>query len=512
MLLFRVPRVVRCLGAAVWPCLAVACGEARPAGLTPGGAAGAKGVAERSNNAGAAGSAPVPVSFCPTETPVSLPTGSGTCDVAVRALDPEFTCGSPTCALTKALDLTCPVLPRDPWLSATGDGATLLASTPAYSTAPLAVRLMTVEATSARVDDVLALAAPSLDGSSVWSDSGVLARDSNGRTWVFSATATELIWLREVESGWQRGSVPHPPGSVTVTGAKLVDDRLGYVTYVADSGDTHLLTWEAGCWTDALLGVNGFTALAVDADGRPWLTWVGTTSASAHGINGPLALFLRSPSGAIEVLVDGTTADLSRGTPRLLPATADGAVPQPSAAVKSKDGIRWVTKSALAAPWVASVLPESAAGGTLSGDCPVEGRFIADAACEATTCTAELTGTSSAFDLVRTPSGATFAAWVSYSTEGSYIPNKWCWRGELPGCECTLLEASGNGIAELVVARLTDSAPVLSRFRFELDNALLDLSRDVVMTARGDTLLVAASLSGDRPKLTYVEIDSTLLP
>jgi hypothetical protein len=53
----------------------------------------------------------------------------------------------------------------------------------------------------------------------------------------------------------------------------------------------------------------------------------------------------------------------------------------------------------------------------------------------------------------------------------------------------------------------------MSRFHFGLGGAVASRSRAVVMAARGDTLLIAAYLNGDTiPTLTYLEIDSRLLP
>jgi hypothetical protein len=46
-----------------------------------------------------------------------------------------------------------------------------------------------------------------------------------------------------------------------------------------------------------------------------------------------------------------------------------------------------------------------------------------------------------------------------------------------------------------------------------MGGAVRYLIKDVAMVARGDTLLVAAYLSGETvPTLTYLEIDSHLLP
>jgi hypothetical protein len=64
-----------------------------------------------------------------------------------------------------------------------------------------------------------------------------------------------------------------------------------------------------------------------------------------------------------------------------------------------------------------------------------------------------------------------------------------------------------------VVARLTGAAPTLTRFSFPMSSAVEYLDIDLAMVARGETLVVAAYLSGDlAPTMTYLEIDSQRLP
>ena len=64
-----------------------------------------------------------------------------------------------------------------------------------------------------------------------------------------------------------------------------------------------------------------------------------------------------------------------------------------------------------------------------------------------------------------------------------------------------------------MVARLTDAEPILTHFRFVMGGVVRSLINDVAMVARGDTLVVAADLSGETvPTLTYLEINSNLLP
>lgn len=130
-----------------------------------------------------------------------------------------------------------------------------------------------------------------------------------------------------------------------------------------------------------------------------------------------------------------------------------------------------------------------------------------------TTCTEQFSGAGFGFGLARTQSGATLAAWVAYSSQGNYALTEACDGGEMPQSYCDWTETSGTGTADLVIARLTESEPTLTHFRFVMGGAVEYLTNDVAMVARGDTLLVAAYLSGDTvPTLTYLEIDSSLRP
>ena len=79
----------------------------------------------------------------------------------------------------------------------------------------------------------------------------------------------------------------------------------------------------------------------------------------------------------------------------------------------------------------------------------------------------------------------------------------------LSGCERS--ETSGSGTAELVIARLGAGEPVLSRFRFDMGGAIPAADYSFAMAARGETLLVAATLNNE-VGMTYLEIDSRRLP
>jgi len=217
-------------------------------------------------------------------------------------------------------------------------------------------------------------------------------------------------------------------------------------------------------------------------------------------------------SDAGVVLAWGVTGDF---TLRLLPGGLDGTAPVPAVAAKFADGIRVLSNTSMDdSGWTSTLLPESGPDATITGDCPPDGASSAARVCvDLTSCTQQLSGASSGFGLARTQSGATFAAWVEYSAQGSYNLTYYHRGGELPMDYCFKSEMNGTGTADLVVARLTQFGPNMSRFHFDLGGAVASLSRAVVMAARGDTLLVAAYLSGDTiPTLSYLEIDSRQLP
>ena len=77
----------------------------------------------------------------------------------------------------------------------------------------------------------------------------------------------------------------------------------------------------------------------------------------------------------------------------------------------------------------------------------------------------------------------------------------------------TSAPVSAEGTATIFVARipLDPNAPVVAQ-RFQLDGPALPASR-MAMTARGDTLLIAAQATGvDSANLWYLEVDATRLP
>ena len=500
------------------------------AGGTSGGSSGASTIV--SHDGGSTGNASVvntgtSVAPCADWSNVDPPTLSTDCAVTVRQIDPTFTCTGASCAIVKALDLTCASLPQGPWLSATMQGAVVMTRASGKSSSFNLTRLMTVEEADNRVQDVPALADPSLDASaaSAFLADSVLVSSSSGTRWLFVGDTDDITVVRGTDNGWTRMIVPSPLGpsqntalleTLRVTDVCMVDDNLGFLTYSQAVGlppTVHLATWDGSCWSDQTIGTAWLSPIHVTADSarRPWVAWVENSR----------ALNLRSPSGDVQNLLaeDAGVAPAWDGTNdielRLLSGGLDGTWPMPAVAGAFTDGIRVLTNSSTSdAAWHSTLLPASAPGATITGDCPPEGPSSAARICSTkTSCAQQLSGISSGFDLARTQSGVTFVAWVEYSSEGNYSLSYYEQGGEMPMDYCFKHETSGEGTANLVVARLAESGTVTSRFRFDMGGAVASLSRKVAMTARGDTLLVAAYLSGDlSPTLTYLEIDSRLLP
>jgi hypothetical protein len=376
---------------------------------------------------------------------------------------------------------------------------------------------MTVEAADTRVEDVPALAGSlaALPAYSILRSQ--LDTNPSGAKWLFSGETPGITAVRGTDAGWTRATVVPLPNSPLGDGpilndARMVDDRLGYFTYnMRAIWAPHLVTWDGSCWTDQLLGEPHVVAMVVDTDAekQPWVAWISREYPSQVE-----SLYLRSPSGDSQNLLANGTAVVPGAPLRILPGGLDGTAAFPAVAANFSDGIR-VLSNTTGSGWQSLVLPESATAVASAGDCPdVQPSYDYGNHCAGmTTCTRQLSGVSSGFGLARTQLGASFAAWVMYSSEGTYALKEAAEGVELPTFYCSWTETSGTGTADLVVARLTESEATLTHFRFVMGGAVRYLTNDVAMVARGDTLVMAAYLSGDTvPTLTYLEIDSNLLP
>ena len=491
----------------------VATGGSGLGGASAGGGAG---------GAGGAGGVPLLIPHCTTESDTLGPTASTDCRVTARTIDPMFTCGGASCAVTKALDLTCDSAGglRPPTLAAAADGAAVFFETTDAEWITVG-RLFTIAGAVARVEDFTLLH----PGGGIRVDDGI-ALTSSGKPWLFAWDATELTGARKTDGGWRTTSVASAlasNGGMAVTGIKMVNERLGYLTCaVEDYGVPHLLTFDGSCWSDQIIADRGpsYTTLATDGQQRPWVAMAvrpTTVNPDGHLSGGDRwALNIRNPDGGTEDAFAGlpTSAALNLLNPlRFIVSGGDGAPASPLAAMRSLQAIHVFWKGpGNDTAWTSRELTGVPLNPTVKGNCPSsDKRWFdprEDPCLGLSSCNATMTGSSSGFDVVRTQSGATFVAWIDYATEGTYSLGKFCVTGEGAFCYCGIGEIGGAGTAELVIARFGDSEPVLSRFRFDKRRAGLETGGEVVMAARGETLLIVAPLGS----WTYVEIDSTALP
>jgi hypothetical protein len=448
----------------------------------------------------AAGGVTVSEPLCSTPTTVDPPSPADDCVVAPRIIDPESTSGAAACPITRAFDLSCEGGIDDPRLSSLGDRTLLLVDGSGWAGA----RLLTVTDTETEVSQIDALHESPYRLSSTTAGtwyvarawSGIIAVYGNGETW------SESTVVSDPSSGWAR-----------VSDAAMVDETQGYVAYRQEvMGIPHLVTWDGACWTDEVLtdAATRQLYLAVDADGLPWTAWV------QQDTEGGVQIVLRDPTEAtrpVHVATEGWRVTASTRSVIMLPGGLDGQDPYPALAVFDGDGINVVRRdSGSQAGWSAVVLPDSSPG-SIETDCPGWPSDDSDPCEGLTSCTTQVEGNGGYFGLARTASQGAFAVWVSYSSLADSMLDVTVDGDDLLYLVCTISETTGSGTAELVLARLGDDEPVLSRYRFDLDGGLLSLWQPLAVAARGDTLVVTAVVSGgDSPALTYFEIDATQLP
>lgn len=468
-------------------------------------------------------SATRPGKHCPEPTPVPPPAASLDCEVSARPIDAVATCGSAPCAVNRRLDFSCPTELLDPAIAATIDGGLVLSQSITPSENLSTGRLLTVTAEGARLDDF-----PELGQRNSLPFSHAAVASTNGKSWVFAVGDTAISARHGTEAGWT-ASVASDFGSAeyaAVTGASMVSDDLGYVTCFRSLNDLpHLLTWKDGCWNDELLGDSRAYAstVATDAQGNAWSAVLAATSDGT----GAMEVRLRGPDGTSSTLslelgawpAGPTIVGTSSAPLHLLAGGRDGSAGAPLVLARLSDGIRVLENDAAhPSEWQALVLPESGLPWMRTGDCDaLDGAYPQssdeDPCMGITSCELDQSGSGLAFDVVRTESGETFVGWLNYLTSSSNFVSKQCRGGELPGCYCEASEQSSTGTAELVLARLTDAGPVLSHFEFDLHGQIVGPSRGMAMAARGDTLLVTATLDSNYVRdLTYLEIDSRSLP
>lgn len=478
--------------------------------------AGGEAGAVASGAAGAAGVSTV----CPVGTRVDAPTSSANCQVASRPFDPVLTCGTVDCAITKTLDMTCALTPHLSWLSDAGiyvanDSIVVTARTHDIDENETIARVMTVAPTDSRVEDLSNEALPT---SSVRSSASSVS--ASGTKWMLASNGDGMI-IAALGTGTQWSRMTVVPSSFgmeaggDVTSASAVDDQLGYFTYsgIHDQAP-HLVTWEGTCWADQVIGKPKAKAMVVapDVNKQPWTAWISQHDSGLEKLN------LRSPKGDTQELHALTTTDSAMGKTsiRLLPSV-DGVAALPTVVVRLAEGIIVFSRSPSAnSEWTSLVLPESAPYYTNASDCASETlpRIAYDDACSGfTICSGQASGAGAGFDIARTESGAVFVAWVIYSGQATYAPKLICYgRGQMgPECYCGNIQTRGSGTAELVIARLTESQPMLTHFHIDMGGAVW-FGHSLAMAARGDTLVLAGFLRDQSvPTLTYLEIDSKML-
>jgi len=454
------------------------------------------------------------------------PGASLDCQVTARQVDAVVTCGGTACAVTRALDLACATELFDPSLAATAEGAIVLTKSALPPEGLSTERLLTVTADGSRVEDVPELGEPD----SSWHSYPAVA-STQGTSWVFGVGPSAVSVRRGTDAGWSSNVMSElvQGDAAYITGARLVDDEHGYVTFSKGRDELpHLLTWDGTCWSDELLDETRAydTAIAIDALGKPWSIVLVAAPEGANAIPRAMGLRLRAPDEDSRTLWLDTSiwsaspTNVSQGSSpiHLVPGGPDGSAPAPLMAARFDDGIR-VYEAGAADPtdWPSVLMPESALPWKRSGDCDELSGFPSERSGEdpcmgRATCELDNGGSGSGFDMVRTESGETFVVWLNYVTTSTNITNKQCRGGELPGCSCEKFEMTSAGTAELIVAHLTETGPELNHFQFDLGGANVDPSHGVALDARGDTLLVAAQLDGGPVrKLTYVELDSRRL-
>jgi hypothetical protein len=195
------------------------------AGQTAGGAAGG---AWANQGGGGVPSKGTSAAVCNGEESVAAPTVSADCKVAVRSIDPSLTCASADCPITKALDVTCASQPDAPSISATADGAIVLTRATNSQTYQTLARLLTVDATDSRVQDVAELALPyySLVSSAA-------SASSDGAQWLFAGETPGITAVHKTAAGWTREpvvSAPNTNETSVLTDARLfIDSKQGYL-------------------------------------------------------------------------------------------------------------------------------------------------------------------------------------------------------------------------------------------------------------------------------------------
>lgn len=457
---------------------------------------------------------------CPAGTDLGPSVPSSSCSIAPLAIDAAAVCGAGNpCPIDGARRIVCDDSGYGPWLAASGSsGASILFDSgraPAGSVGTVS-HLFTLAADPAadRVDDV----------PGVTSAVSALSIESSGARAIFSGEMPGAWLVRETADRWTSEETTDLPqiNLAMISDGRSIDDAHAFTAYV-DLGDSfpRLGARQGACWQSRVLAPEPADSMAMDVDalGSPWVAWRPT---------GAPALRLAAPDGTIATPFSGTAVfDIYPGfwsPPIVLAGGLTATDATPALAAQGEAGIHVLTLDATAAMWNDHVVPGSAPA-IVTTDCPPQfsSSEIGTVPCDGLrTCALhEPPGALGGFGLARTRSGRAYVAWlesqleVAYALEGKRSDN--CLYAQ--ECECVRTVVSAAARVNLVIAHVTGTpTPPEAIRRFQLLSTdvvpvSLPFLRSMVMTARGDTLLVIATLNTTpHADLRYLEIDTTKLP
>ena len=456
-------------------------------------------------------SADAPAMVCPASKTQGPAKSSSGCSVSPFAFSTAAVCGSTTgCPISAAYSLRCSDSNTyGPWLVPNGTtGASVL-----LASGDSASHLFTIGASgTTRVDDVPALTA-AIDS---------LAVERDGTRTILMGEMPGAWRARETAAGWSTDEATQVAGNdlAMVSEGRSIDETHAFVAYFNLSDNIpRLATREGSCWQTTQLGTTTAQAMAMDADakGRPWVAWLGNTSA------GLPALSLVGPDGSSYAPWTGTAGNTFSFWYR--PIVLTGGLGEvgafPALGVQQTEGLHVITPDADSAVWTDRVVPGSQQA-VYTGDCPPSGSVTTGPACKGlTSCTQHGVGALSGFGLVRTASGRAYAAWLEIDTTSTFALTQstpMCTSGGMP-CTCQASVTSATRTLTLAVARVTNAATSDQAIRrFPIDNNTATNGSapaffSLVMAVRGETLLTVAKLAMfPESQLLYLELDSSRLP
>jgi hypothetical protein len=335
--------------------------------------------------------------------------------------------------------------------------------------------------------------------------------DREGEANIFVESGQPGVWrVHETPNGWVREDVQAAPSDdADVVDARIIDDTHMVVT-ISDAHGISTLARDAAGWrttrVDAFMGnevIEGSVGMNVDRGGQPWLAAI-TYLGAFQGHTPTSFLDVVGPDGTFET-IRSLVGDFPIEPPILLPGGVSGTDDHPAIVYQQGDGVHVALPPVDSQGWSDRLLPGSAPSATLDTSCPDPNAVLSP--CPGTSCSSHAKGTTGGIGFARTVSGAAFVAWLDGEAEISTDLV-----GSAASCGATAPVAA-EGTTTIAVARLPldPGVPVVVQ-RFQLDGPALPPSR-MAMTARGDTLLIAAQATGvDSANLWYLEVDSTQLP